>query len=87
MFIKHFFEIPKINISKIEFNAPNMQLFASLTGKRVKCPTCQKYSSSAHGRYQRTITDLPAFEFNVVMILTVRKFKCKNASCEQKVFT
>jgi transposase len=87
MHIKHLFGIPKINVSKIEFNAPNMQLFASLIGKRAKCPICQKYSSSVHGRYQRTITDLPAFEFNVVIILSVRKFKCRNANCEQKVFT
>lgn len=58
-----------------------------LTGKLAQCPVCYKYSYSVHGRYQRTITDLPAFEYDVVIIFSVRKFKCRNAYCEQKVFT
>lgn len=62
-----------------------MQLFASLTGKRSQYPLCQKYSSSVHGRNEITITDLPAFEFNVVIILSVRKFKFRNQSCPKAV--
>ncbi|MCT4646356.1 MAG: ISL3 family transposase [Carboxylicivirga sp.] len=87
MQIKHLVGIPKINISKIEFNAPYIQLFASLTGKRAQCPMCHKYSSSVHGQYERTVTDLPVFQFSAFIILKTRKFKCKNVKCRRKVFS
>lgn len=87
MNIKRLIDIPKIRVSNIEFKPPIIHIYASLTGKRAKCPGCKKYSYSIHDRYERTITDLPVFQYETIMILTVRKFKCRNDSCKRKVFT
>ncbi|SHE52809.1 zinc-finger of transposase IS204/IS1001/IS1096/IS1165 [Mariniphaga anaerophila] len=87
MNIKHLFDIPKIKVSKIEFEPPAIHIYASLSGSRAKCPECKKYSSSVHDRYQRRITDLPVFQYHSVIIFTVRKFKCRSDSCPRKVFT
>jgi transposase len=87
MNIKDLIGISKINITKIEFNAPHIHLFASLTGKRARCPNCLRYSHSVHDRYERTITDLPVFQNHTIIILSIRKFKCRNVDCKRKVFT
>ncbi len=87
MNIKRLIGIPKISFSNIEFKPPFIHLYASFTGKRAQCPVCQKYSHSVHDRYQRNLTDLPVFQYNTVIILTIRKFKCQNEHCQRKVFT
>lgn len=87
MNIKHLVGIPKMSFLEIEYKPPFVHLYASLTGKRAQCPVCQKYSHSVHDRYQRHLTDLPAFQYNTVILLTIRKFKCLNEHCKRKVFT
>jgi len=61
MHIKRLVDIPKVRVSNIEFKPPTIHIYASLTGKRAKCPVCKKYSYSVHDHYERTITDLPVF--------------------------
>ncbi len=87
MNIKCLIDIPKIRISNIELEPPTIHIYASLTGKRAKCPVCKKYSHSVHDRYEREITDLPVFQYETIMLLTVRKFKCRNDNCQRTVFT
>lgn len=87
MNIKRLINIPKIIVSNIEFKPPIIHIYASLSGKRAKCPECKKYSHSVHDRYERRITDLPVFQYHSIIILTVRKFKCRNDKCKRKVFT
>lgn len=71
MNIKSLIGIPKIRVSNIEFKRPIIHIYASLTEKWAKCPGCKKYSYSIHDRYERTITDLPVFQYETIMILTV----------------
>lgn len=87
MNIKRLIDIPKIIVSNIEFKPPIIHIYASLSGKRAKCPECKKHSYSVHDRYERRITDLPVFQYHSKIILTVRKFKCRNEKCKRKVFT
>ena len=87
MNIERLIDIPKIIVSNIEFKPPIIHIYASLSGKRAKCPECKKYSYSVHDRYERKITDLPVFQHHSRIVLAVRKFKCRNAKCKRKVFT
>lgn len=87
MNIKRLIDIPKIRVSNIEFKPPIIHIYASLSGKRGKCPECKKYSYSVHDRYERRITDLPVFQYHSIMLLTVRKSRCHNDKCQRKVFT
>ena len=50
------------------------------------CPECLEPSSSVHCHYHRTLRDIPCAGRHVQLVLTVRKFSCRNRFCERKVF-
>jgi transposase len=50
------------------------------------CPLCSQPSSSIHCHYRRVLRDVPCAGRRVQLVLTVRKFSCRNAYCERKVF-
>jgi transposase len=51
------------------------------------CPVCSTPSSAIHSYYRRKPADLPCAGRPLRLLLTVRKFFCRVASCSQKVFT
>ena len=64
-------------------------LTVELRAKRQSCacPECQQESVHVHSWYTRTVVDLPMGEWAVKLRLHVRRFRCRNAQCEQQVFT
>jgi transposase len=50
------------------------------------CPRYSEPSSSIHCHYHRTLRDVPCAGRQVQLLLTVRKFTCRNPYCERKVF-
>ncbi len=51
------------------------------------CPLCSQMSSSIQSHYRRVLRDAPCAGRRIQLFLTVRKFYCRNALCERKVFT
>src|SRR2546429_1904988 len=51
------------------------------------CPLCSQRSSSIQSHYRRVLRDAPCAGRRVQLFLTMRKFYCRNALCERKVFT
>ena len=51
------------------------------------CPLCLQPSSHIHSYYHRTLKDAPCVGRQLQLILTVRKFLCRNPDCSRKVFT
>lgn len=51
------------------------------------CPLCAQSSDSIKTHYRRVLRDAPCAGRQVQLVLTVRKFYCRNALCTQKVFT
>lgn len=51
------------------------------------CPACGLASSSIHSRYSRSLGDLPAHGRRLGIRLSARRFRCRNAACERRVFT
>ncbi len=51
------------------------------------CPLCSWPSSSVHSSYHRSVRDVPCGGQSVRLALTVRKFFCRNAGCQRKIFT
>ena len=51
------------------------------------CPHCSTPSSAIHGSYRRHPRDLPCTGRPIRLLLTVRKFFCRNPDCSRKVFT
>jgi transposase len=57
------------------------------TLQSASCPLCQQSSERIHGRYERTVADLPCGGRRVTLALTVRKFVCRTPQCPRKIFT
>jgi hypothetical protein len=51
------------------------------------CPLCAQTSDSIKTHYRRVLRDAPCAGRQVQLILTVRKFYCRNPCCPQRVFT
>src|SRR5215469_12695081 len=52
----------------------------------MPCPECHQPSFRIHGRYQRTVADLPCAGRNVLLLISIRKFVCSNPTCSHKIF-
>lgn len=50
------------------------------------CPLCSAPSQAIHSYYRRKPADLPSTGRAIRLLLTVRKFFCRNAACPRKVF-
>ncbi len=51
------------------------------------CPLCSIPSSSIHSYYRRHPMDLPCAGRPIRLLLTVRKFFCRNPACARKIFS
>ncbi|MBO0790392.1 MAG: ISL3 family transposase [Ktedonobacteraceae bacterium] len=51
------------------------------------CPLCGQPSFAIHSYYRRKPADLPCAGHPIRLLLTVRKFFCRNSACPRKVFT
>jgi transposase len=65
------------------------EVLVSVTSQRSssRCPQCSTPSSAIHSSYQRHPRDLPCIGRPIRLLLTVRKFFCRNPDCSRKVFT
>ncbi|GAC1668094.1 MAG: hypothetical protein PVS3B3_38640 [Ktedonobacteraceae bacterium] len=75
-------EITSISVTKLE-------LQVRVTSNRVSscCPQCSTPSSAIHSYYRRKPLELPSAGQKVRILLCVKKFFCRVASCPQKIFT
>lgn len=57
------------------------------TTRYATCPYCSYRSRSVHSHYARKIIDKPISGINVIIKLTVRRFRCKNEHCPYTAFS
>src|SRR5215471_1136988 len=73
-------------IEQIQIAENGLVIQVVATTPTSRCPLCAETSSSIHCHYQRTLRDAPCAGRRVQLLLTVRKFTCRNPYCERKVF-
>nr|HET6904951.1 ISL3 family transposase [Ktedonobacteraceae bacterium] len=76
-----------MQIEQIQITETGLEIQVAATASTSSCPLCSEISSSIHCHYQRTLRDAPCAGRRVQLLLTVRKFTCRNPYCERKVFT
>ncbi len=76
-------------VERVQINAEAGALTIDIrvTGCSSVCPSCQRPSTSVHSWYRRTVVDLPIGTWSVQLHLHVRRFRCGNERCSQKIFT
>jgi transposase len=75
-----------MRIEQIQITENGLVIQIAATTPTSCCPLCCEPSSSIHCHYQRTLRDVPCAGRRVQLLLTVRKFTCRNLYCERKVF-
>jgi transposase len=73
-------------IDQVEQTASSLTVTVVSTRTEAVCPGCGQASEQVHSRYQRTVHDVPSGGRQVVLRLCVRKFFCRDQSCQRKVF-
>jgi transposase len=75
-----------MRIEQITLTENSLLIEIVATAATSCCPSCFQLSSSIHCHYRRTLRDAPCAGRRVHLVLTVRKFTCRNPYCERKVF-
>lgn len=87
MNISQLFDMPQMKINHFESRQNGLIIFASSNTKGAPCPECGMLNYSVHDYYYRSVTDLPVFQKSTSIQIKTRKFRCKNSSCNRKVFS
>ena len=74
-------------IESIDAQEQGLILKMAVVEPKAVCPDCLQPAFRVHGRYWRTLSDLPWAATPVQLRLHVRRFWCETPSCERKTFT
>jgi hypothetical protein len=73
-------------VDRVEDEGGGVRVDARASGLGATCPLCGVESVSVHSRYQRQLVDLPVSGRAVRILLTVRRFFCRNSDCARRTF-
>jgi transposase len=76
-----------LSIETIDLQDQGLLIQLTLTEPKASCPDCLQSSWHVHGRYWRTLSDLPWAATPVQLRLQARRFRCETPSCERQTFT
>ena len=57
------------------------------TATSACCSLCGQSSAHVHSRYRRTLADMPWSRLTVRILVSARKFFCRNPLCARRIFT
>jgi len=81
------FTVPdRLYVDAMSFDGNSLTVGCRLRGSKARCPVCGEASQRVHGRYTRTLADLPRGGMPVCPRVMVRKFFCDEPSCERRTF-
>jgi transposase len=82
------FALPEgMRVARIQITEYGLFLEVEASHPTSCCPLCTQPSDSIKTHYRRVLRDAPCAGRQVQLILTMRKFYCRNLYCSQKVFT
>src|SRR5512135_1238434 len=76
-----------LEITSVSDSAEEVLVRVTSQRSSSPCPQCATPSSAIHSSYCRHPRDLPCVGRPIRLVLTVRKFFCRNPNCSRKVFT
>ncbi|MGH2505073.1 MAG: ISL3 family transposase [Ktedonobacterales bacterium] len=75
-----------LDVAQIKVGDTSLWLAVCSRQNSSVCPRCGTASSQRHSAYTRTLSDAPCAGRAVSIALHVRKFRCKNRACPQRIF-
>ncbi len=83
-----FFPLPDgLVIASLSETETQLIVHVACRSPTASCPLCHLPSDRIHGRYGRTVADLPCAGRRVILALAVRKFVCRTPTCPRQIFT
>ena len=79
-------QLPDLRLDQIQIAAESIALTLTATAAVANCPLCGTASAAVHSSYLRSPADLPWDDYKIKLRLVVRKFFCKVASCQRRIF-
>jgi transposase len=77
---------PGLMLERCEDRDGDLVVHARSASRDAACPDCGVVAMSVHGRYLRTLHDLPAHGRRVIIRVTVRRFRCRERACQRRTF-
>ena len=71
---------------RVEDTGDAVVIRASRRAPQARCPACGSLSSRVHGGYARVVADGAAAGRPVLVVLSVRRFRCPDPSCAKVTF-
>ncbi|WP_407697450.1 ISL3 family transposase [Skermanella rosea] len=85
--MNEFFPVPGCCVEHVTRISPtSIQISAQGARHEAICPDCGTASQAVHSRYQRHPADLPSLGGQVRLLLSVRRFYCRNPACARLTF-
>lgn len=75
-----------LDVAQVKVGDTSLWLAVCSRRSRCVCPRCGTASSQRHSAYTRTLLDIPCAGRTVSIALQVRKFRCGNRACPQRIF-
>lgn len=76
----------QLSVERLALEDGVVTVRAHTSARSARCPICGRSSKRVHGRYERTLADLPWGGVPVRLRVRVRKYFCDEPSCERKIF-
>lgn len=80
------FALPGFAIDAMNETMQGIEVHAHATRPEALCPACGACSTSVHSHYTRRLRDLPCSTYAVGVVLSLRRFRCRNATCMRQTF-
>ena len=75
-----------LRVHRVEDAGDAVMIVASCQAGSACCPRCGQASARVHGGYARTVADGAAAGRPVLIVLQVRRFRCRNPQCPAVTF-
>lgn len=80
------FAVPGFALDTMKETAQGIEIHAHAVRSEALCPVCGAASNSIHSHYTRMLRDLPCSIYAVGLVLSLRRFRCRNATCTRQTF-
>jgi transposase len=87
MLVPNHFIVPEsLMVTALEFTGERIVIHARVASATARCPSCCTPSYRVHSHYPRTLADLPWAGLPVSLQVMVRRFRCPEPDCSQRIF-
>jgi transposase len=78
--------LANVVVTDLQIDPGELRMTVRSDAAGADCPACGAWSARVHGRYSRSLTDLPAVGRRMVLVVRARRFVCFTVECSKKTF-